>query len=84
MYKITVEVNVEETVYTAPSDWRLIGAKGKSKNIVTLCENNCIKPIKILEVGAGEGSILYWLDKMNFCRIYCNDLFTCNIHKRRI
>jgi ubiquinone/menaquinone biosynthesis C-methylase UbiE len=47
------------------SEWREIGAIGKVENIMTLCSN--LPHSKILEIGAGEGSILMRLSKLNFC-----------------
>jgi ubiquinone/menaquinone biosynthesis C-methylase UbiE len=44
--------------------WRMLGAKSKAGNIMSVCES--IKPQKILEVGAGDGSILYFLNASNF------------------
>lgn len=44
--------------------WRMLGAKYKAKNIVDVCSE--IKPRKVLEVGAGDGSILHFLNEWNF------------------
>ena len=44
--------------------WRMLGAKFKAKNIIEVCKN--IKPIKVLEVGAGDGSILHYLNEWGF------------------
>ncbi|RZL31507.1 MAG: class I SAM-dependent methyltransferase [Pedobacter sp.] len=44
--------------------WRMLGAKYKAKNIVDVCSD--IKPTKVLEVGAGDGSILHFLNEWNF------------------
>lgn len=44
--------------------WRMLGAKYKAQNIVDVCKN--IKPGKVLEVGAGDGSILHFLNDWNF------------------
>ncbi len=46
--------------------WRMLGAKSKASNIMHVCQS--IKAGKILEVGAGDGSILYFLDKENFAK----------------
>lgn len=46
-------------------EWRMISAKYKSANIFDLCNN--IKFQKVLEVGAGEGSILQYLNDSEFC-----------------
>jgi ubiquinone/menaquinone biosynthesis C-methylase UbiE len=45
-------------------EWRMLGAKSKAKNIIEVCKS--IKPKKILEVGAGDGSILHYLNEWNF------------------
>lgn len=46
--------------------WRMLGAKAKARNIMDVCQS--IKPEKILEVGAGDGSILHFLDQENFAK----------------
>ncbi|MCX2481726.1 class I SAM-dependent methyltransferase [Pedobacter sp. MC2016-15] len=46
------------------SEWRMLGAKSKAANIVAVCKS--IKPVKVLEVGAGDGSILHFLNEWNF------------------
>lgn len=45
--------------------WRDIGARYKALNIIELSKT--IRFANVLEVGAGEGSLLNWLSKMNFC-----------------
>nr|WP_288811999.1 class I SAM-dependent methyltransferase [uncultured Sphingobacterium sp.] len=47
-------------------EWRNTGAKFKAKNIVELARN--ISFGNVLEVGAGEGSILNWLSQWDFCK----------------
>lgn len=44
--------------------WRMLGAKYKAQNIVDVCKGKTFT--KVLEVGAGDGSILYYLDQWNF------------------
>ncbi len=44
--------------------WRMLGAKYKAQNIIEVCKS--IAPKKILEVGAGDGSILHYLNEWNF------------------
>lgn len=44
--------------------WRMLGAKYKAQNIIDVCKS--IKPQKVLEVGAGDGSILHFLNEWNF------------------
>ncbi|MEO8795965.1 MAG: class I SAM-dependent methyltransferase [Daejeonella sp.] len=45
--------------------WRLLGARYKAQNIVDVCKGHRFN--KVLEVGAGDGSILKFLDEWNFC-----------------
>lgn len=47
-------------------NWRTTAAKQKAKNIVTLAKE--IKFDSVLEVGSGEGSILYWLSEWEFSK----------------
>lgn len=44
--------------------WRMLGAKYKAKNIIDVCKGHEFK--KVLEVGAGDGSILQHLDGTKF------------------
>lgn len=44
--------------------WRMLGAKSKAQNIIDVC--TAIQPVKVLEVGAGDGSILYFLQERSF------------------
>ncbi len=44
--------------------WRMMGAKAKADHILEVCVG--LKPKKILEVGAGDGSILHYLNECNF------------------
>ena len=45
-------------------EWRRLGAQGKSENIIALC--NDLPHDSILEIGAGEGSILQRLSELEF------------------
>ena len=49
------------------SEWRMLGAKYKVQNIVQLCKRQNMQFANLLEVGAGEGSILQHLQDRNFC-----------------
>lgn len=70
-----IETKVEETDYHGISKWRFLGAKSKSRNIYNLATNNKISRSRILEVGSGDGSILAWLDGLNFCdNVYALDI----------
>lgn len=44
--------------------WRMLGAKYKAQNIVDVCKGKQF--VKVLEVGAGDGSILYYLNQWKF------------------
>ncbi|MBY0245373.1 MAG: class I SAM-dependent methyltransferase [Sphingobacteriaceae bacterium] len=44
--------------------WRMLGAKYKAQNIVEVCKNISLN--KVLEVGAGDGSVLHYLNEWNF------------------
>ena len=44
--------------------WRMLGAKSKAQNIMEVCRS--LNPQTVLEVGAGDGSILHFLDKAKF------------------
>jgi ubiquinone/menaquinone biosynthesis C-methylase UbiE len=44
--------------------WRMLGAAEKAKNIAAVCKS--IRPEKVLEVGAGDGSILHFLNEWGF------------------
>lgn len=46
--------------------WRMLGAKYKAQNIVHVCRS--IRPETVLEVGAGDGSILHFLDEWKFAK----------------
>lgn len=46
------------------TEWRMLGAKEKARNIVELAKE--IPFENVLEVGSGEGSILYWLSTWGF------------------
>ncbi|MFI5161845.1 MAG: methyltransferase domain-containing protein, partial [Sphingobacteriales bacterium] len=48
--------------------WRMLGAKYKAQHIVDVCKGFTFK--KVLEVGAGDGSILKLLAEKNFAPEY--------------
>jgi ubiquinone/menaquinone biosynthesis C-methylase UbiE len=48
--------------------WRMLGAKYKAQHIIDVCSNHNFK--KVLEVGAGDGSILKFLADQNFAPEY--------------
>lgn len=67
MPTIALQINVEETSYEAPTEWRMLGAKGKADHVIKLCARHGIRPRRVLEVGAGDGSILKCLSESSFC-----------------
>ena len=48
--------------------WRMLGAKYKAQHIIEVCAGKIFK--KVLEVGAGDGSILKYLSDQNFAPEY--------------
>ena len=48
--------------------WRMLGAKFKAQHIIDVCKGHAFK--KVLEVGAGDGSILKLLADQNFAPEY--------------
>jgi hypothetical protein len=48
--------------------WRMLGAKYKAQHIIDVCKGHTFK--KVLEVGAGDGSILKFLADANFAPEY--------------
>ena len=59
-----VQTAYEHQYQNQQSGWRETGAKRKALNIMELCAG--LQPQKVLEVGAGDGSILVWLGRMDF------------------
>ncbi|MBE7179354.1 MAG: class I SAM-dependent methyltransferase, partial [Mucilaginibacter polytrichastri] len=68
----TISSNVQtayEDFYKADTEaWRMLGAKYKARNIQAVCEGKSFA--RVLEVGAGDGSILKYLSKSNFAAEY--------------
>src|SRR5579872_1704636 len=48
--------------------WRMLGAKYKAQHIIDVCAGHTFK--KVLEVGAGDGSILKFLSDCDFSPEY--------------
>lgn len=46
------------------AEWRMLGARTKAENILQVCQG--FRPLKVLEVGAGDGSILHYLSEQDF------------------
>lgn len=56
--------NYESYYETEDSEWRWLGSLGKCENVVSLCGG--LPHRSVLEIGAGEGSILKRLSQLNF------------------
>jgi ubiquinone/menaquinone biosynthesis C-methylase UbiE len=59
-----LQSNYEDYYDDGVAAWRRLGAIGKADNIVSLCSD--LPRSSILEIGAGEGSILQRLSELNF------------------
>lgn len=46
------------------NEWRSIGGKAKAQNIIEISKNLSFN--KVIDIGSGDGSVLFWLDKLNF------------------
>ena len=76
MNKITLSNHLKnnyEDYYDGDSEWRRIGAIAKADNIITLCRE--LPQNSIIEIGAGEGSILKRLSDLEFGK----ELYTLEI-----
>ena len=55
------------------TEWRELGGKYKASNILNVCRNHTFA--KVLECGAGEGSILKFLNESGkFCELYAIEI----------
>jgi SAM-dependent methyltransferase len=61
-----LQSNYEDYYEETDSEWRLLGAINKAHNILTLCKELSIN--SVIEIGAGEGSILKRLSDLDFAR----------------
>lgn len=59
-----VRANYEDYYDGGPSEWRRLGAVDKAANIVALCQS--LPHESILEIGAGDGSVLSRLSDLGF------------------
>jgi ubiquinone/menaquinone biosynthesis C-methylase UbiE len=59
-----ISTTYNEQYLNESSEWRDLGGKQKSSNIIDLCAKHSSK--KTLDIGSGDGAVLYWLDKRNF------------------
>lgn len=66
MNKVTGTVNESYNNFYTGSDlkWRMLCARAKAQNLMEVCENRHFN--KVLEVGAGDGSILHYLNEFGF------------------
>jgi SAM-dependent methyltransferase len=60
----SLKANYEDYYADADAEWRRLGAIGKADNIVTLCRD--LPCDSVLEIGAGEGSLLHRLSDLGF------------------
>jgi ubiquinone/menaquinone biosynthesis C-methylase UbiE len=63
-----VKTAYDEFYKTHDEAWRMLGAKYKAQHIIDVCKGQSFK--KVLEVGAGDGSILQKLSDYNFAPEY--------------
>ncbi|MFD1257416.1 class I SAM-dependent methyltransferase [Mucilaginibacter terrae] len=63
-----VKTAYDEFYKTHDEAWRMLGAKYKAQHIVEVCKGRTFS--KVLEVGAGDGSILKMLAEQNFAPEY--------------
>ena len=59
-----LRTNYADYYQDGESEWRRLGAVDKADNIVRLCGH--LPHRSVLEIGAGDGSILYRLSELNF------------------
>jgi ubiquinone/menaquinone biosynthesis C-methylase UbiE len=78
--------NYEDYYVDGDSEWRRIGALGKADNVVSLCRD--LPRTSILEIGAGEGSLIRRLAELNFgAQLYAAEISPSGveaINKKRI
>ncbi|MBE7175719.1 MAG: class I SAM-dependent methyltransferase [Mucilaginibacter polytrichastri] len=63
-----VQAAYEDFYKSHDEQWRMLGAKYKARNIRAVCEGKSFA--RVLEVGAGDGSILKHLSQSNFAAEY--------------
>lgn len=73
--------NAYDNFYVGKDEqWRLLSAKYKTRNIKELCINQQYQ--KVLEVGAGDGSILKYLDEFQFApEIHALEISTSGVEQ---
>lgn len=82
----TLQSAYDEQYTDTMTEWRELGGKYKAENILNVCKNH--KFSKVLECGAGEGSILKFLDASGaFSELYAveiSDTGVQQIQKRHL
>lgn len=63
-----LKANYDNYYEEEDSEWRRLGARAKAQNIISLCEG--LPNHSVLEIGAGEGSILKRLSELDFANEY--------------
>lgn len=79
---LSEEVKTAYDDFYATNDvaWRMLGAKYKAQNVLDVCKG--INPKKVLEVGAGDGSILHFLNEWNFAEeLYALEIAQSGVDK---
>ena len=64
----SVKIAYDEFYQKHDEAWRMLGAKYKAQHIIDVCKGHTFQ--KVLEVGAGDGSILKLLSGQNFAPEY--------------
>jgi SAM-dependent methyltransferase len=66
-------VRFYERGYSQPADaarrysaWRSLGAQGKADHVLSLCARGGVRPLRVLEVGCGDGALLAELGRRGF------------------
>jgi methionine biosynthesis protein MetW len=83
---VQVQQAYEKQYENYQSEWREVGARQKALNIIEITDGLALK--KVLEVGAGDGSILQVLSKHNFAQeLYAVEISASalqQIHQRNL
>ncbi len=82
----TLQSAYNEQYSNSMTEWRELGGKYKAENILSVCSGKSFS--KVLECGAGEGSILKFLDASDIAsELYALEIADsgiCQIQKRKI
>lgn len=63
--KKSLKKSYSEQYRNIDEEWRIVGGEKKAKNIISIAPNNK-SYTNVLDVGSGDGAVLYWLDKLEF------------------